>query len=217
MEATLSTIYIVLAVRYLKTSLSPNSRTVMYQLIAINVIILLFDIGTLVLEAANLFVWQVVFKAFFYSVKLKLEFLILSKLVGVVGRPTMSPGTSHNSRQSSTIPFAMSPDDEKSRRTSRSGLSRSSNSRETTEDISDFVDVEKIAGDYTRAVPFATPKSCQRRTGLHDDFTASDTDLMIAPKGTVTFTETLQSERHIEERCMERTGGQSPKTGEVAS
>ncbi|OAG42660.1 hypothetical protein AYO21_03245 [Fonsecaea monophora] len=56
---------------------------VMWQLFIINVVIIVLDIALLVLEYRNLHVPEVAFKGFCYSVKLKLEFAVLSKLVEV--------------------------------------------------------------------------------------------------------------------------------------
>ena len=56
-------------------------RKLVWQLFAINVIIVLFDIALLVIEYKDLHVPEVVFKGLAYSVKLKLEFAVLSTLV----------------------------------------------------------------------------------------------------------------------------------------
>ena len=83
-ETILSTIYIVAAVRMLKTSLRPNTRSILYQLFTINVIIILLDIALLSCEFANLYIIETTFKGVVYSIKLKLEFAVLGKLVQFV-------------------------------------------------------------------------------------------------------------------------------------
>jgi hypothetical protein len=55
------------------------------QLFAINVIIVLMGVGLLALEYKDLRVLEQTFKGAIYSVKLKLEFAILGKLVTVIG------------------------------------------------------------------------------------------------------------------------------------
>jgi hypothetical protein len=57
----------------------------MWQLFAINVIIVLMDVGLLALEYKDQIVLEQTFKGAIYSVKLKLEFAILGKLVTVIG------------------------------------------------------------------------------------------------------------------------------------
>ncbi|KAA8650286.1 hypothetical protein EYZ11_001349 [Aspergillus tanneri] len=56
----------------------------MYELITINVIIILLDVALLVLEYVGLYSLQTTLKAAVYSVKLKLEFGVLRKLVSLV-------------------------------------------------------------------------------------------------------------------------------------
>ncbi|OAP61782.1 hypothetical protein AYL99_03985 [Fonsecaea erecta] len=58
---------------------------VMWQLFIINIVIIFLDIALLVIEYRNLHIPEVAFKGFCYSVKLKLEFAVLSKLVEVAG------------------------------------------------------------------------------------------------------------------------------------
>ncbi|OJJ50138.1 hypothetical protein ASPZODRAFT_49197, partial [Penicilliopsis zonata CBS 506.65] len=100
-EVIISSIFIVQAVRLLR--LFPESHAdsdldvhtpshrrsrrrvrIMYQLLAINTVLIAMDIALLALQYSNLFLFQTVFKVFFYSVKLKLEVAVLSRLVLVV-------------------------------------------------------------------------------------------------------------------------------------
>ena len=192
-EIILSTIYIVAAVQYLNTSLSHKSRSIMYQLFIINIIIVGLDIATLVLEAMNLFVMQTTLKPFFYSVKLKLELAILSRLVDVVGGPTESPNNYNSSRRSSTVAFVNTLDRDRSRKASVNSGWKPFANRKECEDISAFVDVEKISGDFTRAVSVPIKSSMQRKVMLHDGL-VSDTDI-VAPKVGVTFVEALSDEK----------------------
>ena len=69
-------------------------RRVMWQLFIINLVIVGMDIALLVVEYKDLHIPEVAFKELCYSVKLKLEFAVLSKLVEVAGsRRTFSIGT----------------------------------------------------------------------------------------------------------------------------
>lgn len=61
-----------------------DGRKIMYWLIFINVIIMMLDISILVLEFSGFYDLQTSWKALVYSIKLKLEFSILNKLIEVV-------------------------------------------------------------------------------------------------------------------------------------
>jgi hypothetical protein len=61
-----------------------ESRKIMYQLIAINAIIIGMDIALLAVEFANLYLVETTLKGVVYSIKLKLEFAVLGKLVQIV-------------------------------------------------------------------------------------------------------------------------------------
>ncbi|RHZ69806.1 hypothetical protein CDV55_106050 [Aspergillus turcosus] len=94
-ETFLSGIYIVETVRLLR--LRPDKASsrnkIMYELIAINLIMVLLDVALLVLEYLGLYTLQVTLKAAVYSVKLKLEFGVLRKLVSLVHAPQVSSTT----------------------------------------------------------------------------------------------------------------------------
>jgi hypothetical protein len=64
----------------------------LYQLFTINVLIIFMDVALLGVEFANLYIIEATFKGVVYSVKLKLEFAVLGKLVSFVtgnqSRPT---------------------------------------------------------------------------------------------------------------------------------
>jgi hypothetical protein len=99
-EVILSLIYIKETLRLLKLSESVQDdlrsvveegdlrqapvRRTMYQLIAINVIIIVMDVVVISLEFANLYLIEIVLKGAVYSIKLKLEFAVLGKLVQIV-------------------------------------------------------------------------------------------------------------------------------------
>ena len=83
-ETILSSIYIFETVRILRTSLRPNTRKLLSQLVAINVIIIILDITLLSCEFANLYIIETTFKGVVYSIKLKLEFAVLGQLVQFV-------------------------------------------------------------------------------------------------------------------------------------
>ncbi|KAL6243754.1 hypothetical protein RBB50_009187 [Rhinocladiella similis] len=158
-EVILSTIYIIETVRILHTSVQEHTRRLMYQLMAINVLIIIMDIGLLGLECASLYILETTIKPVFYSIKLKLEFAILGRLVKFVGGPRRGS----NRPPSLTIPG--------------SGEKRNSSalSRVDENDVSDFVDLTKIKTDVTRASHTRNRSTSLRRNG--EDF---DIDLEIA-------------------------------------
>nr|POF03020.1 hypothetical protein CFP56_70023 [Quercus suber] len=84
-ETILSSIYIYETFKILRTSLQPRTRTTMKQLIVINAVIICMDLGLLGLECASLYILETLLKSVIYSIKLKLEFAILGKLVKFVG------------------------------------------------------------------------------------------------------------------------------------
>ena len=124
-EVVLSSIYIAETVRILRTSVHDNTKRLMYQLMAINVLIIAMDLGLLGLECASLYIYETITKPTFYSIKLKLEFAILGKLVHFVGGRKSSLPTAEGEKRGS------------------SALNRGS-------DISEFVDLTKVNTDVTR-------------------------------------------------------------------
>lgn len=87
-EVILSSIYISETIKILRTSLQVNTRKTMQQLIAINIVIIIMDMILLALECASLYIIQSLIKGVIYSIKLKLEFAILGKLVTFVQNAT---------------------------------------------------------------------------------------------------------------------------------
>ena len=109
-EVILSAIYIIETAKILRSSLQPGTRKTMQQLILINAVIIIMDLGLLGLEAASLYILETLTKGVIYSIKLKLEFAILGKLVKFVGGSKTSEearkasvGFVDTERKSSTI------------------------------------------------------------------------------------------------------------------
>jgi len=83
-EFIISGLYVWKTVRLLQIVSKEGTKRVMWQLFAINVMIIAMDIALLALEYRNLRVLEQAFKVVIYSIKLKLEFAILGKLVELV-------------------------------------------------------------------------------------------------------------------------------------
>jgi hypothetical protein len=80
-ELILSGLYIWKALDILRAAEQKRSHRLMWQLFAINVIIVILDVALLTFEFRSLHVIQQTVKGLVYGVKLKLELAILSKLV----------------------------------------------------------------------------------------------------------------------------------------
>jgi hypothetical protein len=148
-ELIISSIYVYQTWQLFKGSFNPMSRSILNQLLAVNLIVILLDMSLLVLQLVNLHELQVSLKPAIYSFKLKLEFAVLGQLICLVG----GPGNDRSRKSSTFVPFVTEKSD-------RSG---------TSNNISDFVDVEKIAGNLQR--PSGT-------MAVHGSM--SDTDLIMA-------------------------------------
>lgn len=70
-----------------------GSRELMKHLILVNIVVIALDVTILGLEYNGFYSIQTAYKGMVYSVKLKLEFSILNRLVEMVGGPASSGGT----------------------------------------------------------------------------------------------------------------------------
>ncbi|PWY75399.1 hypothetical protein BO70DRAFT_363965 [Aspergillus heteromorphus CBS 117.55] len=82
-ELLLSGLYIRETVRMLRMDSGGLSRSVLTQLLLVNIAIILLDLSVVAIQYAGYFTFQVTFKALVYSIKLKLEYVILGRLVDV--------------------------------------------------------------------------------------------------------------------------------------
>lgn len=83
-ELIISGLYVWKTIAFLKIIERKHTRSMIYQLFTINVIIICMDIAIITLQFKHFQLFQEALKVFFYSVKLKLELNILSKLVDLV-------------------------------------------------------------------------------------------------------------------------------------
>jgi hypothetical protein len=87
-EFVISSLYIWETLKVMRQAgsiqVSQRTRRVMSHLLYVNMIIILLDTTILALEYASLYDVQTAYKGFAYSVKLKLEFSILNRLVEVM-------------------------------------------------------------------------------------------------------------------------------------
>ncbi|KAF4229245.1 hypothetical protein CNMCM8980_006356 [Aspergillus fumigatiaffinis] len=85
-EFSISVLYIHETVKLLQLRPANNSRrkNIMYQLLAINILIIIMDTVVVAVEFVGLYYMQVLLKDAIYSIKLKLEFAVLGKLTRIV-------------------------------------------------------------------------------------------------------------------------------------
>lgn len=98
-EFIISGIYICETVKLLQLMPDKDHRRtrIMYELLAINFVIILMDVGLLLVEYIGYYSLQTTLKPMVYSIKLKLEFGVLGKLVSLVNTSRSQPtSTEHD-------------------------------------------------------------------------------------------------------------------------
>ncbi|KAJ5108208.1 hypothetical protein N7456_004883 [Penicillium angulare] len=82
-ELIISGIYVWETGKLLKLRPQGRPHGILYQLLIINIIILILDVAIVAIEYVGFYAIQVMFKPVAYSIKLKLEYAILGKLVAI--------------------------------------------------------------------------------------------------------------------------------------
>ncbi|KAJ5141051.1 hypothetical protein N7526_002046 [Penicillium atrosanguineum] len=82
-ELIISGIYVWETTKLLRLRPHGRPQGILYQLLIINIIILVLDVAVVVIEFVGYYSVQVMFKPVAYSIKLKLEYAILGKLVAI--------------------------------------------------------------------------------------------------------------------------------------
>jgi hypothetical protein len=83
-EVVISMVYLFEVRKVMRIICEKRAQAMMKQLICMNVLIIFLDLVMLSIEFCNLFMIQVTMKSMVYSVKLKVEFAVLSKIISVV-------------------------------------------------------------------------------------------------------------------------------------
>ena len=88
-EMLLSGIYIQETIKMLRISREAEIRhyRILYELLALNLVAIAMDISLIVLEYLDFYLLQIILKGTVYSIKLKLEFAVLGRLISVVSPP----------------------------------------------------------------------------------------------------------------------------------
>ncbi|KAJ5678990.1 hypothetical protein N7462_007234 [Penicillium macrosclerotiorum] len=90
-EFIISGLYIWETVRMIRLDPDRTKRKIQYQLIIINMVIIILDLGLLVAEYRNYYIMETMLKGAVYSIKLKLEFAVLGKLIHLVHNHVWKP------------------------------------------------------------------------------------------------------------------------------
>ncbi|KAJ5615587.1 hypothetical protein N7537_000701 [Penicillium hordei] len=90
-EFIISGLYIWETVRMLRLDPDRTKRKIQYQLLTINFIIIILDVGLLVAEYLDFYIMETMLKGVVYSIKLKLEFAVLGKLIHLVHNHVWKP------------------------------------------------------------------------------------------------------------------------------
>lgn len=125
----------------------------MEQLILINIIIVIMDLGLLGLVSASLYILETLLKGIVYSIKLKLEYAILGKLVKFVGGN--SSGVSDEAGRKSSVGFVQT--------------SGNATAIDNNLDPSEFVDLSRLDTNVTNPTERSdsAQTSLQKRKGPH--------------------------------------------------
>lgn len=97
-EFVISGIYITETIKLLRMMPDKDRRRtkLMYELLTINLVIILLDVALLVVEYIGFYALQTTLKPMVYSIKLKLEFGVLGKLVSLVQTHRSQPTSSEH-------------------------------------------------------------------------------------------------------------------------
>lgn len=86
-EVILSALYVRETIKLLRLGSDANKRKIMHQVVGINICMFVMDLILLGLEYASYYAVQITLKGAIYSVKLKLEFAVLGRLVDAIQGP----------------------------------------------------------------------------------------------------------------------------------
>lgn len=101
-ELIISSIYVWETVKLLRLRPEGRPHGILNQLLVINIIILILDLSIVVIEYVGYYAVQVMFKPVAYSIKLKLEYAILGKLIAIARGRTDSQHVDSSSTRDMT-------------------------------------------------------------------------------------------------------------------
>jgi len=128
-EIIISGLYIMETAKLMRAQRDLRSnrtrRLLMIHLVVVNIIVILLDITILALEYVGLYDLQTAYKALVYSVKLKMEFSILNKLVDIVRGSTGGSSYDHTQGESGGLHLESVDNKRKKRMTGGRGVGHS--------------------------------------------------------------------------------------------
>ncbi|PLB36285.1 uncharacterized protein BDW47DRAFT_52631 [Aspergillus candidus] len=102
-EFIISALYIWEAIKLLRLRSDRQDRRIMYYLVGINAAMFVMDLILVSVQFANYFAIQSTLQGMFYSIKLKLEFAVLGKLVDVIQQGSSRNGSLGYAMQLSSL------------------------------------------------------------------------------------------------------------------
>ncbi|OGM42623.1 hypothetical protein ABOM_008454 [Aspergillus bombycis] len=87
-ELLISGVYIVETVKLLRLRPDPLHRRILTRLVTINVVVMVLDVAVVAVQFAGYLAIQMMFKPVAYSIKLKLEYAVLSQLIQICKGPS---------------------------------------------------------------------------------------------------------------------------------
>ncbi|KAG5984848.1 hypothetical protein E4U55_002927 [Claviceps digitariae] len=127
-------------------SQTSEQKTVLWQLIYSNSLIIALDIILLGIQCANLFHLQGAFKPCVYGMKLKIEFVILNRLINIIQRPLSGRIYIRSGPENSTAPPGSTTRHERDHR-----WWHKKSSAEATEDHDELQLVEGVVGGHRQS------------------------------------------------------------------
>ena len=104
-ELIISGIYIWATLRFLRPVYRRHIRSVMVQLLWINVAVIIMDLSMVTMEYLGQYYIEAVMKGAIYSVKLKLEFAVLNQLMQIASTSRERAGMIDNADSKGGLPF----------------------------------------------------------------------------------------------------------------
>ncbi|KAJ5584750.1 uncharacterized protein N7459_004550 [Penicillium hispanicum] len=108
-ELVISGIYVWETVKLLRLRPQGRPHGLLHQLLVINILILVLDVAVVVIEYVGYYSVQVMFKPVAYSVKLKLEYAILGKLVAIARGSYENDELPSSAREINSYPSSQEP------------------------------------------------------------------------------------------------------------
>jgi hypothetical protein len=150
-----------------------NVRKTMIQLLAINILIIIMDLALLGVEFANLYLIETTLKGVVYSIKLKMEFAVLGKLVQLARVRNESNHSidehlpSFERRNTLTLEKTNSGGTTSAATTGRLDVSPLTHDFGNSQHIPDFVDPKRTSTNITHAEPVEDDAGWETRA--HED------------------------------------------------